>query len=135
MAPCPAAAWFAAACAIVPLESVRYRYNMRASIVRKWLAAYDEYAIQNGVFVKIAERKRAQASDKGTQLWLRLKTEKVLTEEEALKAWSRRTWKTYRLLLTKLQWVRRLPDGSVEWIGPDDATFTEFHQYRTKRSE
>jgi len=132
MAPCAASVWFAAACAVVPLESVRYRYNMRAAIVRKWVATCKEFAIRDDMLVQIAERKTSRPMGKGAELWLRLKTAERLTEEEALTAWTRSTWKNYKCELVAMQWAKRLPDGSLAWTGPADATFTDFQQYRMR---
>lgn len=117
---------------MVPLESVRYRYNMRAAFVRKWVATCKEFAICDGMLVQIAERKKPRPIGKGAELWLRLKTEDCLTEEQALKVWSRSTWKNYRCELVAMQWAKRLPDGSLAWTGPADATFTDFQQYRVR---
>jgi hypothetical protein len=132
MAPCTASVWFAAACAVVPLESVRYRYNMRAAIVRKWLAACKEFAIRDDMLVQIAERKKSRPIGKGDELWLRLTTAECLTEAEALTAWSQSTWKTYKCALVAMQWGKRLSDGSLAWTGPPDATFADFQQYRMR---
>ena len=132
MAPCAASVWLAAACAVVPLESVRYKRSKRVSTVRLWLTQSKVYAIRDGMLVQIADRKTSRPMGKGAELWLRLKTAERLTEEEALTAWTRSTWKNYKCELVAMQWAKRLPDGSLAWTGPADATFTDFQQYRMR---
>ena len=105
---------------------------MRAAIVRKWVAESKEFAIRDNMLVQIAERKTSRPMGKGAELWLQLKTAGRLTEEEALTAWTRNTWKNYRCELVAMQWAERLPDGSLAWTGPADATFTDFQKYRMR---
>jgi len=133
MAPCVASVWLAAACALVPLESVRYKRSKRVSTVRLWLTQSKVYAIRDGMLVQIAERKQSRPPNKGAELWLRLKTAGRLTEEEALTAWTRDTFRTYKTILVAMQWAKRLPDGGLAWTGPADALFEDFQKHRRRK--
>lgn len=131
MAPCAASVWLAAACAVIPLESVRYKRSKRVSTVRLWLTQSKVYAIRDGMLVQIADRKKPRS--KGAELWLRLKAAGYLTEEEALTAWNRNTWQLYKGVLVAMQWAKRLPDGGLAWTGPADAIFEDFQKHRRKK--
>lgn len=84
------------------------------------------------MLVQVAAVAAAKKRGAGEELWTRLITVGSLSKQEALTAWSASTWSIYKRSLVEMRWGVKLADGGLQWIGPQDATFTQLHQYRMK---